>query len=142
MFQDPNNKPPNIITVAANRAYEEAGIGPEDVQVAEVHDAMAPVELLHYESLGFCGEGEGARLLEEGRTRITGDIAVNPSGGLAGRGHPVGATGMGQVAEIVWQLRGEAGDRQVKAPKVGLVQTSGGYVEEDSAAAAIVILKR
>jgi len=142
MFQDPENPPPNIITVAANRAYEEAGIGPEDVDVAEVHDAMAPVELIHYESLGFCGEGEGGRLLDEGRTRITGDIAVNPSGGLAGRGHPVGATGMGQVAEIAWQLRGEAGERQVKDPKVGLVQTSGGYVEGDSAAAAIVILKR
>ena len=142
-FQDPKaTSTLNAITLTANKAYEIAGIGPEDVQVAEVHDAMSPVELYHYEELGFCAKGEGARLLEEGRTQITGDIAVNPSGGLAGRGHPVAATGMAQVAEIVWQLRGEAGDRQVFEPKVGLVQTSGGYVEDDTAAAAIIILKR
>ena len=103
---------------------------------------MAPAELYHYEELGFCAEGEGARMIEEGRTKINGDIPVNPSGGLAGKGHPVGATGLAQVAEIVWQLRGEAGERQVKDPKVGLVQTSGGYVENDSAAAAVVLLKR
>jgi acetyl-CoA acyltransferase len=132
----------NIIALASQYAYEQAGLGPKDVDVAEVHDAMAPAELYHYEELGFCGEGEGARMVEEGRTKITGDIPVNPSGGLAGKGHPVGATGLAQVAEIVWQLRGEAGERQVNKPKVGLVQTSGGYVDNDSAAAAIVILKR
>ena len=143
MLQNPESaEPQNIVNLACRKAYEQAGIGPEDVQVAEVHDAMAPIELVHYEELGFCPEGEGAGLLEEGRTDITGDIAVNPSGGLVGRGHPVAATGMAQIAEIVWQLRGEAGGRQVPNPKVGLVQTSGGYVADDSAAAAIVILKR
>jgi acetyl-CoA acyltransferase len=132
----------NIVKLAAQYAYDQAGLGPEDVDVAEVHDAMAPAELYHYEELGFCAEGEGARMIEEGRTKINGDIPVNPSGGLAGKGHPVGATGLAQIAEIVWQLRGEAGERQVKDPKVGLVQTSGGYVENDSAAAAVVLLKR
>ena len=132
----------NIVALASQFAYEQAGLGPKDVDVAEVHDAMAPAELYHYEELGFCGEGEGARMVEEGRTKITGDIPVNPSGGLAGKGHPVGATGLAQIAEIVWQLRGEAGQRQVKDPKVGLIQTSGGWVENDTAAAAVVLLKR
>ena len=132
----------NIVALASQFAYEQAGLGPKDVDVAEVHDAMAPAELYHYEELGFCREGEGARMVEEGRTKITGDIPVNPSGGLAGKGHPVGATGLAQIAEIVWQLRGEAGQRQVKDPKVGLIQTSGGWVENDTAAAAVVLLKR
>jgi len=144
MFQDPKSvENTNGIVLSSRIAYEQAGLGPKDIQVAEVHDAMAPVELMHYEELGFCPEGEGARWLDEGRTKITGDIAVNPSGGLAGRGHPVAATGMAQIAEIVWQLRGEAGGRQVRSnPKVGLVQTSGGFVEDDAAVSAIVILKR
>jgi acetyl-CoA acetyltransferase len=143
MFQDPDaTDQRSTIALTADKAYEQAGIGPADVQVAEVHDAMAPVELSHYEELGFCAPGESLRLLEEGRTRITGDIAVNPSGGLAGRGHPVAATGMAQVAEIVWQLRGEAGGRQVSDPKVGLIQTSGGYVHDDTAAAAVIVLKK
>jgi acetyl-CoA acyltransferase len=143
-FQDPNAvTTTNTIEITSKIAYEYAGLGPEDIQVAEVHDAMAPIELIHYEELGFCAPGDGVKLLDEGRTKITGDIAVNPSGGLAGRGHPVAATGMAQVAEIVWQLRGEAGGRQVTSkPKVGLIQTSGGFVEDDTAASAIVILKR
>ncbi|WP_319406263.1 thiolase family protein [uncultured Desulfosarcina sp.] len=142
-FQDPNNsEPENTIALTAKSAYELAGVGPEDIDVAEVHDAMAPIELCHYEELGFCPEGEAVRLLDEGRTRITGNITVNPSGGLAGRGHPVAATGMAQVAEVVWQLRGEAGGRQTFDPKVGLVQTSGGFVEDDTAAATVIILKR
>ena len=132
----------NIVTLAANEANEQAGLGPEDVDLAEVHDAMAPAELYHYEELGFCKKGEGAQLIEAGRTKITGDIPVNPSGGLAAKGHPIAATGLAQIAEIVWQLRGEAGKRQVHAPKVGLVQNSGGVVEGDSAAASIVVLKR
>ena len=120
MFKPPaDSRRLNIVTLAAQFAYEQAGLGPKDVDVAEVHDAMAPAELYHYEELGFCGEGEGARMIEDGRTKITGDIPVNPSGGLAGKGHPVGATGLAQVAEIVWQLRGEAGQRQVKAAESG-----------------------
>jgi len=127
---------------AARQAYERAGIGPEDVNVAEVHDAMAPAELKLYEELGFCKEGEAARMIDEGRTMITGRIPVNPSGGLAAKGHPVGATGLAQIAEIVWQLRGEAGDRQVSNPKVGLTQNQGGLVVGDNAACVVTILKK
>jgi acetyl-CoA acyltransferase len=127
---------------AAKQAYEKAGIGPEDVNVAEVHDAMAPAELKLYEELGFCKEGEAARMIDEGTTMITGRIPVNPSGGLAAKGHPVGATGLAQIAEIVWQLRGEAGERQVSNPKVGLTQNQGGLVAGDNAACVVTILKR
>ncbi|MEK6710232.1 MAG: thiolase family protein [Nitrospinota bacterium] len=133
---------PSITTLAAKEAYERAGLGPEDVDVAEVHDAVAPSELYHYEDLGFCGKGEGAALIEAGRTKITGDLPVNTSGGLAARGHPVAATGLAQVAEIVWQLRGEAGPRQVADPKVGLVENTGGIVEDEAAVATVTLLKR
>jgi len=129
-------------TRAARLAYEKAGIGPEDINVAEVHDGMAPAEMLIYEELGLCREGEAARLVDEEMTAITGSIPVNPSGGLTAKGHPVGATGLAQVAEIVWQLRGEAGPRQVKDPKVGLTENAGGWVIDDNAACAVTILKR
>lgn len=132
----------DLAELVAQDAYRVAGIPPEDIDVAEVHDAMAPAELLLYEELGFCQKGEAIRLIDEGRTKIDGDIPVNPSGGLAAKGHPVGATGIIQVAEIVWQLRGEAGHRQVANPKVGLVQNRGGFIEGDDAASAITILKR
>lgn len=110
---------------AAKVAYEMAGIGPEAVDLAEVHDAFTIGEILHYESLGFCAPGEGGRMVKEGRTEIGGDIAVNPSGGLQSRGHPLGMTGVAQLCEVVWQLRGEAGKRQVASPKVGLTHTQG-----------------
>ena len=143
MFRRPEDTTtPSIVTMAANYAYEHAGVGPEDIDLAEVHDAMAPAELYHYEELGFCREGEGARMIDEGRTELSGDIPVNTSGGLAAKGHPIAATGLAQVAEIVWQLRGEAGQRQLADPKVGLVQNSGGLVEGDTAASSITILKR
>lgn len=131
-----------LVPEAAKRAYEKAGIGPEDIQVAEVHDAMAPAELMLYEELGFCHEGDGPRLIDEGRTTLTGDIPVNPSGGLAAKGHPVGATGVAQLAEIVWQLRGEAEQRQVSNPRVGLTENAGGLVEDEPAICSVTILKR
>jgi acetyl-CoA acyltransferase len=131
-----------IETHAAELAYKKAGIGPEDVNVAEVHDGMAPAELMIYEELGFCQEGESGHMIDEGKTGLTGSIPVNPSGGLAAKGHPVAATGLAQVAEIVWQLRGEAGDRQVRNPKVGLIENAGGWVIDDNAACAVTILKR
>lgn len=131
-----------IETRAAKIAYQKAGIGPEDINVVEVHDGMAPAELMLYEELGLCREGESGRLIDEGRTEITGSIPVNTSGGLAAKGHPVAATGLAQVAEIVWQLRGEAGDRQVKNPKVGLTENAGGWVIDDNAACAVTILNR
>jgi len=114
---------------AARQAYEFSGIGPEDVEVAEVHDCFTISEIVHYEDLGFCKKGEGGKMIETGETNIGGKIPVNPSGGLLSKGHPLGATGIAQVAEIVWQLRGEAGDRQVKDPKVGLTHCAGGFQE-------------
>jgi acetyl-CoA acyltransferase len=133
---------PTISAVAARRAYEEAGVGPQDVDVAEVHDAMAPGELLYYEHLGFCAQGDAGGLLRSGATEIGGRIAVNPSGGLSSRGHPVGATGLAQVAELTWQLRGEAGDRQAGRPRMALAQNSGGWLEGESAACNVHILER
>jgi acetyl-CoA acyltransferase len=124
--------------------YEETGIGPDDLDVAEVHDAMAPVELLIYEGLGLCEPGRGPELIRDGTTAIGGKHVVNPSGGLVSRGHPVGATGLGQVAELVWQLRGQAGARQAKErPLVGLAHNQGGLLASmDSAAYTLTLLKR
>ncbi len=112
----------------AKQLYEESGIGPEDVDLAEVHDAFAIAELLYYEALGFCARGEAAKLLEEGETSIGGRIPVNPSGGLLSKGHPIGSTGVGQIVEVVRQLRGQCGDRQVEGAKVGLTHCTGGGV--------------
>lgn len=140
-FADEPHEP--ITSRAAKRAYEKAGIGPGDVNIAEVHDGMAPAELLLYEELGFCRPGEAGRMIDEGQTALTGRIPVNPSGGLAAKGHPVAATGLAQIAEIVWQLRGEAGQRQVSnTPKVGLTENAGGWTSNDNAACAVTILKR
>lgn len=132
--------------MAASDAYEMAGLGPEDIDVAEVHDAFTPGEIIHYENLGFCGKGEGIDLLKSGRTEITGDIAVNPSGGLLAKGHPLGATGLGQIAELVWQLRGEATGRQVENPKVALAHCSGGFSESpelgESQITSVILLQK
>lgn len=134
---------PSTITLTARDAYEQAGMSSKDIDVAEVHDAMSPIELVSCEDLGFCGKGEAIRFLKEGRTKITGDMPINVSGGLCSRGHPVGATGIAQVAEIVWQLREEAGPRQVKGAKVGMCEDSGGViVGGDNAAFTNIILKR
>ena len=119
---------PEITVRGAKQAYEEAAIGPDDVDVAEVHDAFTIAELLYYEALGFCGKGEAARLLEDGETSIGGRIPVNPSGGLLSKGHPIGATGTAQIVEIVRQLRGQAGNRQVDGAKVGLTHCTGGGI--------------
>lgn len=133
---------------AAKLAYEQAGVGPTDLDVIEVHDAFAPSELQAYEELGLCGDGEAIRMIEEGKTEIGGEIPVNTSGGLASKGHPVGATGLAQIAEIVWQLRKEAGPRQVegrnkrRGPVLGLTHNGGGTLEGDAASMAVHILKR
>jgi len=108
-------------------AYEEAGLGPEDMDLAEIHDAFSIAEMMVVESLGFCGKGEGANFMKNKATWVGGDkVAVNPSGGLLSRGHPVGATGLLQTAEIVRHLRGEIGERQVPDAKVGIIETMGG----------------
>jgi acetyl-CoA acyltransferase len=131
----------------AHAAYEFAGIGPDDIDVVEVHDAMAPGELFRLVNLDFCGPDEIAGLVEQGHFSLQGPLPVNTSGGLAARGHPIGATGLAQIAELVWQLRGEAGPRQVKGKKtsipfIGLAQNSGGYVEGSPAAVCVTILTR
>jgi acetyl-CoA acetyltransferase len=119
---------PEITVRGAKQAYEEAGIGPDDVDVAEVHDAFTIAELLYYEALGFCAKGDAAKLLEDGETSIGGRIPVNPSGGLLSKGHPIGATGTAQIAEVVRQLRGQCGDRQVEGAKVALTHCTGGGI--------------
>jgi benzoylsuccinyl-CoA thiolase BbsB subunit len=127
----------------ANEAYKMAGLGPEDVDVCELHDAFAVNELQHYVELGFCKRGEEARLIEDGITEIGGKLPVNPSGGLLSKGHPISASGIAQVAEIVWQIRGQAGERQVANVKVGLAHVAGGEVAGlESGAVAVHILKK
>jgi acetyl-CoA acetyltransferase len=116
----------NTTATAAAEAYRIAGIGPEDLDVVEVHDAFAVEELIYYEQLGLCAPGEGGKLVREGVTQIGGRVAVSPSGGLLARGHPGGATGTAQVFEIVTQLRGEAGARQQPGARVGLTHLLGG----------------
>ena len=119
---------PEITVRGAQEAYELAGVGPEDVDVLEVHDAFSIAELLYYEALGLCERGDAIRLLEDGDTSIGGRVPVNPSGGLLSKGHPVGATGVAQIVEIVRQLRGQCGDRQVEGAKVGLTHCTGGGI--------------
>lgn len=131
---------PNASSRAAKVAYEAASIGPEDVHVAEVHDASAPGELINYEVMQFCAPGGAAELLRSGATDLGGRISVNPSGGLLSRGHPIGATGTAQIFELVHQLRGKAGARQRESAKVAVAQNSGGQVGGDSAAAVVSIL--
>lgn len=133
---------PTTPTLCARAAYEEAGLGPDDINVAEVHDAMAPGELLYYEQLGFCAADEVGRFLEDGTSAISGRLPVNPSGGLSSRGHPIGATGLAQIAELTWQLRGEAGQRQVATPRIALAQNSGGWLQGEPAACNVHILER
>ena len=104
-----------------------AGMKPKDIDVAELHDAFTILEIAESEHAGFFKIGEGAKALEQGVTRIDGQVPINPSGGLKARGHPVGATGVAQVVELVWQLRGEAGERQVKNAKNGFSLNFGGF---------------
>ncbi|MFE5370443.1 lipid-transfer protein [Streptomyces mirabilis] len=110
---------------AARQVYERSGLGIDDVDVVELHDCFSINELLTYEALGMCEEGESGELVESGATTYGGRWVVNPSGGLISKGHPLGATGIAQVAELVWQLRGEAGPRQVPGARVGLAHNIG-----------------
>ena len=125
---------------AARAAYEQAGLGPDDLDVAEVHDASAPAELIVYEQLALAPPGGGPELVESGATRLDGRLPVNTSGGLLSKGHPIGATGIAQICEATWQLRGEAGARQVDGARVALTQNGGGWLDEDSAAMSVHIL--
>jgi acetyl-CoA acetyltransferase len=134
---------PEITVRGARDCFEEAGLGPEDIGVAEVHDAFSIAELLYYEAFGFCPRGEGAAFLQSGATALGGSLPVNPSGGLLAKGHPVGATGAAQMVEIVRQLRGEAGPRQVAGVKTGLTHATGGGISGfDHGACSIHIFVR
>ncbi|HEY2735311.1 MAG TPA: thiolase family protein [Polyangiales bacterium] len=116
----------DLTAQTAREACERAGIGPSDLGMIELHDAATIEEIQYAESLGLCAEGEGGRLVEEGATALTGRIPINSSGGLLAMGHPFGPTGLGQIAEIFWQMRGEAGQRQIpKTPSTGLAHMIG-----------------
>jgi acetyl-CoA acetyltransferase len=131
---------PGTVEVCAREAYEEAGIGPHELDVIECHDATAPAELLAYESLGLCGKGEGGKLVDSQMTWLGGAIPVNPSGGLLRKGHPVGATGLAQIVELTEQLRGRSGPRQVDGARLALAQNGGGNIGIDAAAMCVTIL--
>jgi acetyl-CoA acetyltransferase len=134
---------PEITVRGSKEAFEAAGLGPRDVDIAEVHDAFSIAELLYYEAFGFCERGGAGAFLESGATAIDGEIAVNPSGGLLAKGHPIGATGAAQAVEVVRQLRGECGARQVPNAKVGLSHATGGGISGfDHGACCIHIFTR
>ncbi|HSG82171.1 MAG TPA: thiolase family protein, partial [Gemmatimonadota bacterium] len=128
--------------LCAREAYEEAGVGPEDLGIVELHDASAIGELLACESLGLCRKGESGRLIDEGATKLGGRVPVNTSGGLLRKGHPVGATGVAQVVELTEQLQGRCGKRQVEGARVGLAHNGGGVVRNGPAAMCVTILVR
>jgi len=116
----------NAVTrLAAKTAYELAGLGPDDVDLIELHDCFATAELVHYENLGIAKEGEAGSLIDSGATSLGGRIPVNVSGGLLSKGHPLGATGIANIYEITTHLRGEAGNRQVEGAKIGLTHVVG-----------------
>jgi len=127
-----------IEQILSKRAYEEAGIGPEDLDVIELHDAFSCEEIMHYEALGLCNAEDGLEFLRSGAPELGGRIPVNPSGGLLSLGHPLGASGVRVMAEITLQLRGEAGKKQVPDAKVGLTQMLGGVEAGLEIAAASV----
>ncbi|MBU6444891.1 MAG: thiolase family protein [Alphaproteobacteria bacterium] len=128
--------------VCAYEAYEEAGVGPEDLSLVELHDASAPAELMAYESIGLCKKGEGGKLIADGATKLGGRIPVSTSGGLLRKGHPIGATGIAQVVEITEQLQGRSGARQVAGARLGLCHNGGGNIGVDAAAQCVTILGR
>jgi acetyl-CoA acetyltransferase len=135
--------PGSVVQRAMATAREQSGIGADEVGVIEVHDATASAELDAYEHLGLAAAGEGNRLIAEGRTVLGGPLPVNTNGGLISRGHPVGATGVLQIVELIAQLTGRAGPRQIDpAPALALAQNAGGFVEDDNAVGVVTILER
>ena len=136
----PDDLENHITRRTAKRAYELAGIGPDDIDVAEVHDATAMGEITQTENLGFCAFGEGGRMAEDGKTRIGGRIPINPSGGLESKGHPIGATGLGQIYELAVQLRAEADDRQVDGARHAIAENGGGIYGIEEATCCITVL--
>ncbi|MCW1382682.1 thiolase family protein [Novosphingobium sp. KCTC 2891] len=127
--------------LAAKQAYERAGIGPEDVNLVELHDCFATAELIHYENLGLCADGEAGRLIDEGVTALGGRVPVNVSGGLLSKGHPLGATGIANIYEVATHLRGAAGARQVEGARIGMTHVVGGGPGMGTACAIHVLEK-
>jgi len=119
-----------------------AGVGPEDLDAIEVHDATAFGELYQTEQMGLCPPGQGGPLAESGATALSGRIPVNPSGGLISRGHPIGASGLAQIFELATQLRGEAGPRQIENPRLAMAENGGGTIGNGEAAMTIHILEK
>jgi acetyl-CoA acetyltransferase len=132
----------HLVRQGSLRAYEQAGVAPQDVSVAEVHDATAIGEIIQSEVLGLCEPGMGGVAAERGETTIGGRIPINPSGGLESKGHPIGATGLGQIYELVTQLRGETGARQVEGARIAIAENGGGLCGVEEAIASITILGR
>ncbi len=130
----------HISRYSAQRAFAEAGIGPRDVSLAEVHDATAMGEIIELEALELVPPGEGGAAAERGETALGGRLPVNPSGGLESKGHPIGATGLGQIYELVTQLRREAGGRQVPNARIALAQNGGGILGVEEAAVCVTII--
>lgn len=131
-----------VAEYAARLAYEEAGVGPQELDVVELHDASSPAELVYYEHLGLAPRGEAIRLIEDGDTSLGGRIPVNPSGGLLRKGHPIGASGAGQIVELVDQLRGRCGARQVGGARTALAENGGGFIGNDVGAIVVSILQK
>lgn len=141
-FEHPDNAPENVASISIAEAYRDAGVGPQELSLVELHDSSAVTELLTYEHLGLCGADEIVGFIERGETSLGGRIPVNTSGGLLRKGHPVGATGVAQVAEVSWQLQGRAGKRQVEGARIGLCHNGGGSLGNDTAVMNITILMR
>lgn len=136
----PNDYASHVTRRVSSIAYERAGIGPADIDLAEVHDASSIGEIIQTEALGLCPPGEAGAAAERGETAIGGRIPVNPSGGLVSKGHPLAATGLGQIHELVTQLRGAAGPRQVEGARIAIAENSGGFYGVEDGMAAVTIL--
>jgi acetyl-CoA acetyltransferase len=132
---------PSLSRITGDRAYEMAGVGPEDIGVAEVHDATSFCEIYQLEMLRFCSEGAGGHFVESGATTLGGRLPVNTSGGLVSKGHPIAAAGLSMILEIVAQLRREAEGRQVEGDRIGPVENGGGVIGLEEAVCAVTILE-
>ncbi|WP_417512945.1 thiolase family protein [Minwuia sp.] len=139
--REPDDLENHVTRRASKKAYEFAGFGPEDIHVAEVHDATAMGEIQQVENMGLCAFGEAGPAAERGETRLGGRVPVNPSGGLESKGHPIGATGLGQIYELVTQVRGEAGARQVEGARRAIAENGGGVYRFEEATCAITVLE-
>ena len=133
---------PSLCKAAADRAYRMVGVGPQDIDVAEVHDATSFCEIYQVEMMGFCPIGEGGKFIESGATMLDGKIPVNTSGGLVSKGHPIGATGLSMIYELATQLRGEAGPRQIENAELALQENGGGIIGLEESACSVIILQK